>query len=80
MYVSTGLTPILVWPMRSSLMSEVELRTSYRMKLKRSPKKTLLHLACSFGRVDLVEYLLSQGADPLVVDDQGWTPVCFFFC
>lgn len=35
---------------------------------------TALHIACCFGNMNLIEYLLKAGADWAITDDAGWTP------
>lgn len=36
-------------------------------------KKHLLHTAVSYGRINITEYLLNRGSNPLGVDEQGKT-------
>ena len=44
-------------------------------------KRGLLHMACSSGPIDLVQYIMKSGADVGAVDKYGYTPLHFaFFC
>jgi hypothetical protein len=38
-------------------------------------EQTPLHLACSYGFLGLVEFLLSKGADVHAIDKHGWSPL-----
>ena len=37
--------------------------------------QTPLHIACTSGSLELVNYLVSNGADSTVVDTNDWTPL-----
>ncbi|EUC33815.1 hypothetical protein COCCADRAFT_95045, partial [Bipolaris zeicola 26-R-13] len=37
--------------------------------------RTLLHIAANNGQYEIVEWLLSLGADPSVADKEGWMPL-----
>jgi len=40
-----------------------------------SDRNTALHIAASMGSVEMVEYLLAQGADPTIKNREGNTPI-----
>ncbi|MDR1385462.1 MAG: ankyrin repeat domain-containing protein [Planctomycetaceae bacterium] len=40
-------------------------------------KGTLLHVAAQSKNVDIVKFLLEQGADPTVKDSDNYTPICY---
>ncbi|OOF90312.1 hypothetical protein ASPCADRAFT_135268 [Aspergillus carbonarius ITEM 5010] len=40
-----------------------------------SPRGSLLHAAASEGRLEISQFLLDKGADPLTVNHQGWLPI-----
>ena len=39
--------------------------------------QTVLHLACSAGHLEMVNFLLERGANVDAVDDDGWTPIFY---
>jgi hypothetical protein len=42
---------------------------------KNNDRRTLLHIAVSKGRVDVISFLLERGADPNAKNIFGWTPL-----
>ncbi len=46
-----------------------------RLHLRGLQGDTALHLACEVGLQEVVEWLLSHGADPLALNDHGQTPL-----
>jgi hypothetical protein len=47
--------------------------SSCDVNTKNSSGLSLLHLACSFGHKDVVQFLISKGADLTTKDDEGWS-------
>ena len=41
----------------------------------KSEGRTILHLACHEGYIDLVKFLLNEGADTSEADEEGDTPL-----
>ena len=44
-------------------------------ELKSKGKRSILHIACSWGHTDCVKLLLENGANPHVLDNEGCTPL-----
>lgn len=50
-------------------------RTGYNFNDGDYDKRTPLHVACAFGKVEVVKYLLTQNVDVNAVDRWGSTPL-----
>lgn len=57
------------------LSSATDMGPQQLLDSKTNYDETILHFAASGGRVEIIEYLISQGANVNARDSSGWTPL-----
>ncbi|EHK99821.1 putative Ankyrin-3 [Glarea lozoyensis 74030] len=55
--------------------SDPDHQRNARLQLKNNGMETLLHFAAVGGRIEVIEFLITQGLDINAINSNGWTPL-----